>query len=233
MAITETRRGRSDSEVASTQPRDLDQTRQARGLLGKEADDERPEEHLLDVLRRPGSTGPPATARRHSVERDGQEDDERGAQERAADAPQTPEDDDEQDLERAVEIEAVGLDGARGRRRPRARRPRRSKTIRRRTRGVLARRVRTPTTAAAVSMSRTAIQLRPTRPRTRLRADERHRRDDEEREPVVPAGEDRSSPRTASGGAVMTPEALFPENQPTFVKSHSTKNCAASVETTR
>jgi hypothetical protein len=36
-----------------------------------------------------------------------------------------------------------------------------------------------------------------------------------------------------SGGAVMTPEELLPENQPTLVNSHSTKNWAASVETTR
>ena len=61
-----------------------------------------------------------------------------------------------------------------------------------------------------------------------VRGDGGERRDDEEREPVAARpGDERSTPATRSGGAVMTPEALSFENQPTLVKSQTTKNCAA------
>ena len=90
-----------------------------------------------------------------------------------------------------------------------------------------------PITAAAVSMSRTAMKLRPTALRTMLRASRVSASTTREGQQVTAGGAAEILAGDRSGGALMTPEGLWFENQPNLVKAHSTKNCAARVVTIR
>ena len=92
----------------------------------------------------------------------------------------------------------------------------------------------TPITRAAVSLSRTAMKLRPgallTSRQTRKVRTSTTVSDEEVAADRAVESEAR---RSTSRGAEMTPDGLSLENQPNLVSAHCTKNCAASVETAR
>src|ERR1700728_3218612 len=75
-----------------------DEVREAGRLLHEEEDDEGAEHDLLDVLQDARVGLASEGGRRRVVQRDREEDDERGAEEGARDAPEASENDDEEDL---------------------------------------------------------------------------------------------------------------------------------------
>src|SRR5437763_16306527 len=91
---------------------DRPKARQAVRLDDQEKDDKRAEDHRLQIGHQIDRNLTPGEALR-VVEKNRQEHDESGAEERAEDAAESADDDHKQDLERAVDFEGAGLDRAR------------------------------------------------------------------------------------------------------------------------
>src|SRR5258708_31890565 len=95
-----------------------------------------------------------------------------------------------------------------------------------------------PMMSAAMSISRIAIHERPKRPRIKFFAArarmptklsvKRYLTTGLASAPVT-----SNAPKTARGGALMTPEALYLVNQGNLLNSKMRKNCEASVTTAR
>src|SRR5580704_1913882 len=86
--------------------------RQAVGLNDQKEDDQRAEDHRLQIGHQINRNLEPGKARR-VVEKNRQQHNESGAEEGAEDAAEAADDDHEQDLERAVYLKGAGLDRAR------------------------------------------------------------------------------------------------------------------------
>src|SRR6266498_859943 len=147
---------------------DLPEPGEPIGLDHQKEDDERSEDHQLDLLLQGHRHGQPDQVRGVG-EKDGDEHDEGGPQEGSEDTSETSDDDHEEDEERQVDVEGQGLRAAQIEEDQLG--PRHAAVERAdgegEQRGAHG---RTPMISAAMSRSRMAIQERPTRPRTRFLA---------------------------------------------------------------
>src|SRR5208283_1930367 len=98
--------------------RNLDEADHSGRLFHQEQDDEGAKNDLFDVLQETGVDGAAKGRRSELIEQDGEEDDERGPDERSCNAAKAAQNDDEENLKGSIEVHAVRFDRPEIRERP-------------------------------------------------------------------------------------------------------------------